>query len=52
MIQFLIAAKIIFADWFLISILLTNILRKAMQNLVNNRYTYKKEKNLKKYQAG
>ena len=45
---FLIAApKLFSADWFLLSMFLTNIFSKAIQNLGNLIYTYKKEKNRK-----
>ena len=43
--QFLTAGKVLSADRLLFSILLTNLLRKVMQNLVNYIQTYKKDKN-------
>ena len=49
-IQFLIAAKLVFADSFLLSTLLANLLRKSMQNLINYR-AKQKEKNRKEYLA-
>ena len=42
MIQFLIAGKLLPVDWFLFSMLLTNLLRKALQNLVNHIKTYRR----------
>ena len=50
MIEFLIAAKLFLADWFLFPMLLINFLRKALQNLENYILTYKK-KNRKEYLA-